>query len=106
MAKAACWTTTDAEVSVSLAKDGIREIKTNQKDIRKALKQALREQRKVTRQKYDSPLEAARAKAEASKALVFQRTQLSLSNCGEETPKSASIISNFLLFSTSCNAVL
>lgn len=77
----------DAEVSVSLAKDGIREIKTNQKDIRKALKQALREQRKVTRQKYDSPLEAARAKAEASKALVFQRTQLSLSQSEMKTAR-------------------
>lgn len=77
----------DAEVSVSLAKDGIREIKTNQKDIRKALKQALREQRKVMRQKYDSPLEAARAKAEASKALVFQRTQLSLSQSEMKTAR-------------------
>lgn len=39
------------------------------------------------RQKYDSPLEAARAKAEASKALVFQRTQLSLSQSEMKTAR-------------------
>ncbi|MDD6351204.1 MAG: NlpC/P60 family protein [Lachnospiraceae bacterium] len=77
----------DAEVMVSLSKDGISEVKEEQKTIRQDLREASNAKRKVLRTKYDSPAEEARAKAQALEAVAYQRTQLSISRSEMKTAR-------------------